>query len=201
MGSLRASSLPICLISDLQRKVNEVYFPGRPLGSVGFWMDTLCVPVHDPELRKISIASMRHIYSSASAVLVLERTIQETHSDSSIYSRSLTLYSSKWLRRLWTYHEGGLARRVYFQFRDRSEDLKAILSQAHEQRRYDLSQGLLSNPHPLLRLSLNPSPAAIFISYAHLFVGDTNDLLPITFFVSITTKIALGVLGPCNIPT
>jgi hypothetical protein len=40
---------------------------------VGFWVDTLCVPVRPDELRIDQIGKMRQIYEDASCVLVLDR--------------------------------------------------------------------------------------------------------------------------------
>ena len=146
MGNPRASSLPACLVADLQWKVNQVRVPGRTGGPTGFWIDTLCIPVHPElrDLRKLSISNMRQVYSSASAVLVLEQSLQNIHSQASIYEKGVGLYTSKWLHRLWTFQEGGLAQRLYFQFSDRAQDMQEITSERLRQSQYDISRGIFA---------------------------------------------------------
>ncbi|KIJ33275.1 hypothetical protein M422DRAFT_52489 [Sphaerobolus stellatus SS14] len=95
--------------------------PIATIEHVPFWMDTLCVPV-DPKLsavRKSTIVKMREIYQEASAVLALETQLQAIPSSAPLVQRRVALYLTKWCRRLWTYQEGGLARSLYVQYRDR----------------------------------------------------------------------------------
>ncbi|KAL4913025.1 hypothetical protein BDW62DRAFT_220917 [Aspergillus aurantiobrunneus] len=105
-GNPKANSLPECQLDRIQRLVEKVIWEGRkevPLNpnhsdGVGFWMDTLCIPVEDEDLNDKAIAAMRHVYSHAKVVLVLD----------------------DWLKRLWTHQEGFLPKAVWFQFADRS---------------------------------------------------------------------------------
>ena len=94
-------------------------------------MDTLCIPVQEDldDLRKLCISKMRYIYSAANAVLVLESSMQSMPSTTSIVDKNLKIYTSKWLHRLWTYQEGALAKQLFFQFEDTSEEIQEILDE------------------------------------------------------------------------
>jgi hypothetical protein len=85
--------------------VDGIDYPGRiKTKPVGFWMDTLCVPVQDQfkPYRKKSIANMRYIYQNAVAVLVLDPWLQQIPSTSTTPELLVRLCQSAWLRRLWT---------------------------------------------------------------------------------------------------
>jgi len=124
MGNKEINSIPKCQLSRIQRMVDEVPFPDRREGEkIGFWLDTLCVPVrklfHDE--KKWSIQRMRHIYENAAAVLVIDSWLGQTESTAPVPDRCLAVYLSNWQRRLWTFQEGCLAKELYFRFRDRAE--------------------------------------------------------------------------------
>lgn len=129
MGNPRENSLPECQIERIQGMVDEIDYPGRNGNkTVGFWMDTLCVPVEDQlrAYRKKSIANMRHIYKNAVAVLVLDPWLQKIPSTAPTTEILARLCQSAWLRRLWTHQEGFLAKEVYYRFRDKSVSMKEI---------------------------------------------------------------------------
>jgi hypothetical protein len=51
----------------------------RPMkGTVHYWLDTLCIPVHDPALRKAAIDEMAQVYASTGDVLVLDPVLGHT---------------------------------------------------------------------------------------------------------------------------
>lgn len=87
---------------------------------VGFWMDTLCVPVSDEhkELRKQTINQMREIYEGADRVLLLDSWLEELSLSSSIYEKATRICLSNWQHRLWTLQEGVLAQQLSIQFKD-----------------------------------------------------------------------------------
>ena len=104
--------------------VDEIPLPDRREGEkVGFWLDTLCVPVRRPfyHEKKLSIQRMRHVYESAAAVLVVDSWLGQITSEAPVPDLCLSIYLSDWQRRLWTFQEGCLARNVYFRFGDKAE--------------------------------------------------------------------------------
>src|SRR6185437_12822246 len=99
---------------------------------VGFWMDTLCVPVKEEwyEYRKRCIRNMRHTYQAASAVLVLDSWLQGIPYTAPVSDRCARLHQSSWIRRLWTFQEGFLAQELYYQFSDKSQYFRDLSNEA-----------------------------------------------------------------------
>jgi hypothetical protein len=95
--------------------VNELYEPSQ--SPIPFWMDTLCVPRQYPE-RSLAIARMRDIYARADKVLVLDAVFSKISDKSSALDMAMSIRSSTWVRRLWTFHEAALAKDIYYQFSD-----------------------------------------------------------------------------------
>ena len=87
---------------------------------VGFWMDTLCIPVREDQklLRRKSIAQMRDIYESADRVLVFDSLIEGLRRADDIYKKSVRLIISNWQHRLWTLQEGVLSTQTCFVLQD-----------------------------------------------------------------------------------
>lgn len=87
---------------------------------VGFWMDTLCIPIREDQkiLRKKSIAQMRDIYESADRVLVFDSLIEELRRADGIYEKCVRLVISNWQHRLWTLQEGVLSTQTCFVLQD-----------------------------------------------------------------------------------
>ncbi|XP_044722128.1 uncharacterized protein HRG_05043 [Hirsutella rhossiliensis] len=113
-GNPDRNALPRCQLQHIQAKVTELYSP------VGFWMDTLCVPVAEEhkDLRSKAIKQMRAIYEAADRVLVLDNRVEQLAVSSSICDRAARLVVSNWQGRLWTLQEGIMAQQLFFQFSD-----------------------------------------------------------------------------------
>ncbi|KAF9467005.1 hypothetical protein BDZ94DRAFT_1305863 [Collybia nuda] len=121
LGNPHENSLPICQLDRIQAAIDAVLpeaenFPAR------FWMDTLCIPVADEHksLRKASIKMMRQIYRHAEAVLIFDSGLQRLSLSATVNEKSIALYMSNWLHRLWTFQEGMLAKAMYFQLKESS---------------------------------------------------------------------------------
>ncbi|KAL4925529.1 uncharacterized protein BDV17DRAFT_272106 [Aspergillus undulatus] len=146
-GNPNSNNLPQCQLDLIQRLVEKVPWEGRkPIPSdpnhsdgIGFWMDTLCLPVWDKALRDNAIASMRHVYSNAKAVLVLDDWLQVMRSDADPLDVITRVYQSNWIKRLWTHQEGFLPKALYFQFADRCVEIYELHDnlQAHVSRLQD----------------------------------------------------------------
>jgi hypothetical protein len=127
MGNPTGNSLLECRLHSIQKMVNAAAESESPQH---FWMDTLCVPVGDSKemkaLRLKCIRRMASIYKGASAVLVLSSTIQKIRSTDSDAERGLALYFTNWNRRLWTFQEGMLAKKILLQFSDKAIDHEKV---------------------------------------------------------------------------
>lgn len=83
------------------------------------WIDTLCCPVRPPKAKKLSLSKMQEVYQRATSVLVLDASLSIYDSRSmDVVEKLARIFTSGWLRRLWTLQEGALAEHLYFQFSD-----------------------------------------------------------------------------------
>src|SRR5271154_6532959 len=161
MGNELENALPRCQLTRLQRLTEEVDYnrrnepPPVPINEmmalavdisddeephiyqyadtelVGFWIDTLCVPVRPDKLRNGQIGKMRHIYKDASCVLALDRWVQSVSKSADVSEKLSRLYLSNWQHRLWTCQEGVFARTLYFQFSDSQQRLTDLIEEAN----------------------------------------------------------------------
>ena len=88
------------------------------------WLDTLCCPANDGWGKQKAIEKIRLVYRNAKHVLVLEAGLVAYDAESQDVSEQITrVFTSSWMRRLWTLQEGALAQSLYFQFSDRAVSL------------------------------------------------------------------------------
>lgn len=91
----------------------------RTKGLVPFWLDTVCIPCGPedqigPGLRSKAILQMPEIYRKASDVLVLDAQL-ENFAPVALVDICMRVTLSSWMRRLWTMHEGAVAKSVLIQ--------------------------------------------------------------------------------------
>ncbi|KAK7914061.1 hypothetical protein PG985_011764 [Apiospora marii] len=125
-GNPSGNTLPLCVVMELQRLVNELPRYGRAL-DVPFWIDTLCIPRDPIKLREKALLRMREPYSKASHVLVIDSYLRRNSADGASPSELLArIEVCGWSHRLWTFQEGRMPRlpaRTWFAFNDRNVDL------------------------------------------------------------------------------
>ena len=85
-----------------------------------FWIDTLCIPGTEGQLKTKAIAMMERVYRKAKVVLVLESSLEALSAEEPLAKRLLQIASAAWYTRLWTLQEGIFAKQLEFQFRDHS---------------------------------------------------------------------------------
>ncbi|KAJ7213147.1 hypothetical protein GGX14DRAFT_342338, partial [Mycena pura] len=119
LGNPVRNSLPVCQLKRIQACVNAA-FPEDDSQPVCFWMDTLCIPVADKyhDVRKKAIGSMRQVYRNAGGVLVFDAKLQKLSRSSTNDEKAVGVYMSNWIHRLWTFQEGMLAKKLFFQLKD-----------------------------------------------------------------------------------
>lgn len=69
---------------------------------------------------------MRHVYTNAKAVLILDDWLQQIPSDSPMLEIVARLYQSNWIKRLWTHQEGFLPSALYVQFSDKPVEMETL---------------------------------------------------------------------------
>jgi hypothetical protein len=136
LGNPRANKLPLCQLSKLRRLINELFKHKPAL----FWIDTLCVP-HWKSGKRLAIQKMKATYQQAERVLVLDAQLERTlinflHWEDKLEASSHTELAKAiliritlcgWMRRLWTFQEGAIAKELEFQFADGAINLRQLL--------------------------------------------------------------------------
>ena len=110
LGSTTEIGILECQARRLLRLGREVTQKPNP----HIWIDSLCIPAAR-EVRKKAIILMADTYSNASTVLVIDKTIRQQRSNSSIQDLYCTIFTSAWMQQLWTYQEACLAQTLIFE--------------------------------------------------------------------------------------
>jgi hypothetical protein len=116
LGSVSEDGVPTCQALRLSE------LAGKALDSPGIalWIDSLCIP-REKKWRRQAIIALYQTYQDASAVIVIDRTIrklQMTPATTDPETLLLSIYSSPWMQRLWTYQESLLAKKLIFELSD-----------------------------------------------------------------------------------
>lgn len=131
LGNPERNAIYKCQLDRLQSLVARSSSPALPI-----WLDAISCPREYKHMRERSnkaydqaISFMRRTYQDADFVLVLDHSLF----DLSVKTLTnlgilLRLISCGWTRRLWTYQEGVLAKRLVVQFADGAVDIDEIYS-------------------------------------------------------------------------
>ncbi|KIW89982.1 uncharacterized protein Z519_09412 [Cladophialophora bantiana CBS 173.52] len=145
-GNLQANSLPTCVLEKLQHNVDALGISNSRVVHTPIWMDTICLPRFPLDLRRKALLHLSDIFVKAGGVLVLDSYLQASDSLSISPIEILARISiSGWTTRLWTFSEGRLARRVWFQFRGRAVDLYDLMNNWHEELKLRIPASPLTN--------------------------------------------------------
>jgi hypothetical protein len=139
LGNQHANALNSCelirlrtLVTALARQeasMNNPSLKSHDEETPFIWIDTLCCPVGPTEAKNKALEKIRHVYKFARHVLVLDAGLEafKAH-EMDLIEQMARVFTSGWLRRLWTLQEGALAESLYFQFADCaiSLDIKRI---------------------------------------------------------------------------
>ena len=100
------------------------------------WCDTLCCPVRPEAAKLMALEYMYQTYQNACHVLVLDASLRTDNIDSSdIDEVSMRIFTSPWMRRLWTLQEGALAavtNRLWFQLNHKVVNLRELRINARD---------------------------------------------------------------------
>ncbi|KAE8442357.1 hypothetical protein EG329_003428 [Mollisiaceae sp. DMI_Dod_QoI] len=139
LGNPHENSLYKCKLHHLRKLVDAIndkesaIAPETAERSL-IWLDTLCCPVKHVDGKQKSIEKIRHVYREAKHVLILDAGLMSYDSRSQDSGEIICrIFTSSWMRRLWTLQEGALATSLYFQFADEAVDLSQIIRKAWSQ--------------------------------------------------------------------
>ena len=143
-----ANALPRCQLQHLYqivRSLLENQTNKNPGEVVFLWIDTLCCPVEPAEAKKMALNQMKTPYSEASHVLVLDSSLQRVDllglAPEEICMR---IFTSGWMRRLWTLQEGALPRNLWFQFKYVAVNLDSVFHEVFDKiHKIDISRSAL----------------------------------------------------------
>lgn len=141
-GNLEANALPTCVLEKLQKNVDALGI-SSPGSHTPIWMDTICLPRYPLDLRREAVLRLSDVFSKACGVLVLDSYLQAVDcSDMPPVELLARISISGWTSRLWAFSEGYLAKRIWFQFRDKAIDLHGLMSRWHD----ELTPRIPANP-------------------------------------------------------
>ncbi|KAK4222006.1 hypothetical protein QBC38DRAFT_107048 [Podospora fimiseda] len=137
MGNVRGNGLPFCRLSvtqywamlalqcvmkgestergDSQGKGIEIERKPETM-AINLWIDTMCCPATPGYGKNLCLARMREIYANAEAVLVRSMALEDMEigkyvegPEKGVMDVAARLYTSPWMKRMWTLQEGVLA--------------------------------------------------------------------------------------------
>ncbi|KIN08693.1 hypothetical protein OIDMADRAFT_175455 [Oidiodendron maius Zn] len=133
LGNPFANALHRCKLLHLRELVAAVAEKtnleqdSRDISATLIWIDTLCCPASDGEGKRKGIEKIYNVYEKAEHVLVLDSCLMSYAAEpQDISERALRIFTSPWMRRLWTLQEGALAKSLYFQFADGAVSLQSL---------------------------------------------------------------------------
>jgi len=158
LGNPKGNALPLCQLRKLAADLEDVNVelhrnipPPMRKSSGLFWMDTLCIPVHDEEdrpepgqdLRRLAIGNMQATYVRAEAVMVIDPSLQKLDSQLPQSELYAYIYASAWMSRCWTFEEASMAAEVFVVLKTRPYRLDmGRRGRSQDTREGDLSQQL-----------------------------------------------------------
>jgi hypothetical protein len=129
LGNPFANSLQRCQLLHLWELITAIHKsqPGDSSEVPLLWIDTLCCPAADGPGKQLAIQKLQAVYRQAKHVLVLDAGLMAYESQlQDIPEKLVRIFTSAWMRRLWTLQEGALADSLYFQFADEAVSLNDL---------------------------------------------------------------------------
>ena len=124
LGNPHANALQQCQVFHIRELIDNISVGKNPLL---LWIDTLCCPAIEGPGKDLAISKLVDVYRHAKHVLVLDASLTSYPSaPMSLPEKLLRIFTSPWMRRLWTLQEGALASSLYFQFADQAISLIAL---------------------------------------------------------------------------
>ncbi|KAL8687285.1 MAG: hypothetical protein Q9218_006499 [Villophora microphyllina] len=196
LGNPQSNSLPKCQLRrlhDLTRQFEAGWRQG-----LAIWIDTLCCPVAPPEAKNLALSQMKRPYTEASQVIVLDSSL-ETVESAALHPTEIAMrvYTTGWMRRLWTLQEGALPHHLWFQFKDKAIGINELQFQATVSYNNDLGRKALAGDIMTVHRGLR--------SFFHsVNPGETPNLASVDYAigfrsVSVATDEPLLVAGLLNL--
>ena len=156
LGNPKSNALPRCQLSNLGKVIQDLdevtstsdaqdYYvhetsmkneTPRVEKELFLWCDTLCCPVETEEAKHLALEYMYQTYENAAHVLVLDASLRRYDVERlDIDEVSIRIFTSPWMRRLWTLQEGALpalTNRLWFRLAHRAVNLRELRINARD---------------------------------------------------------------------
>ena len=167
LGNPYANALPRCQLSYIGRVIKDLDIAARSRDirdhnvkgkdvetqegegeqdeELLLWCDTLCCPVQIEEAKSLALEHMYQTYRNATHVLVLDASLRRHNVENlDIDEVSMRIFTSPWMRRLWTLQEGALpavTHRLWFQLTHKAVNLRELRTNALDKYLSSLGRG------------------------------------------------------------
>ncbi|KAJ0120724.1 hypothetical protein J7T55_015456 [Diaporthe amygdali] len=125
-GNEKENKLHTCQLKFIRRQLKRVN-NGK---DIGFWMDTLVVPVKEnmtrdeKKTKKKAIGQIFQVFDQSTYTVVLDNGLCSTDGAKDKPTQTaMKILASFWMRRLWTLQESFLSEQLHFAFLERTESL------------------------------------------------------------------------------
>ncbi|KAF7506407.1 hypothetical protein GJ744_011761 [Endocarpon pusillum] len=177
LGNFQDNALYSCQLYGIHRNLSNpcVLDHIRTSQSTYYWLDSLCIPVHDGSLKVQAINTMSRIYAGAKCVLVIDPELRDLKAtDLEPKEIDLALLCSPWMARSWTLQEGALGIDIKLKFADTVFSYERLDSKHSHCRRTSI-QGLWKREVD----QVEPKPMSKLFAFDHCwdFLVDTR-LMP-----------------------
>lgn len=110
LGKAGSNSLRYCQLSRLRHYAEVLLKDQHLTTSPYFWIDKICCPVGPSEDKTLAMRKMRGTYEQAESTLVIHSDLlNQSMPECSALEILFRIFTSSWMRRLWTLQEGALA--------------------------------------------------------------------------------------------
>jgi hypothetical protein len=189
LGGKTESGLNQCQIERLRKLCTSI---SETANNAWFWVDSLGIPRRDKNIYYKALVGIRDVYINASAVLVIDKTIEECTTSSTTEVLYAHIYLSAWMQRMWTYEEAVLSKKLIFALKDGFHTYDHVTwpsirqtvsvvwqSLATQLYRLQVKQDKLSIGHiqKAFRYRLTNAPQEEFLSVSGMLGLDTQKLL------------------------
>ncbi len=140
LGNPFDNALHRCKLLQVQEFITTIYTSpsGTGPGPV-LWIDTLCCPAQEGLGKQLGIQTLPLVYRSSTHTLVLDSTLMSYPSHpQDTPEKLIRIFSSPWMRRVWTLQEGALSKSLYFQFSDEAVSLDMLKRSIKEAQRVSM---------------------------------------------------------------
>ncbi|KAM3416610.1 hypothetical protein BST61_g8201 [Cercospora zeina] len=140
-GNPRENKLPVCQLKYIARCVKRAHEYKKPFPTSEqvveeeqrtytelFWLDTLCVPRPRGLAKDNALGMIKVPYDEAAYVLVLGQDFERLTAGSRTPEECAAwILTSPWMKRLWTFQEGAVARNLLIEFTEGAVQVENIL--------------------------------------------------------------------------